>query len=392
MIENVKIRKLYKQLAERMMLISSAEAMETKGIHEKYWIKSGERSYLFKYNNHPKDYSDFGEVFVSYLSHVLGFKCVNSVFSQDFFYEEREKTHKVENYFKDKENAKSISQQKGGSSAQNTKVSNFIGTGEKTTLCGKTMNPNESCETDRTYLRYGSLTESYIKNKNCEVFSLRALYSKFSPKKIGSGAIYDIVEVCKFFCERYDIIMDNNLEAELKDMALIDYLLVQEDRHGGNIEFLVEEKKGEKYLSLAPMFDNGACLHLADNFKPEYILEDLEKPILYDIGIGKLNPTPAMYIKNNKRTLEKKDIIKDLANEILKDKRLGELYNNFKNLDISGEVEFLNSIYKRQLPNEYKKIINLSIKNRVDLLEKELDLQKQRYMEELDDYECGFTL
>lgn len=65
------------------------------------------------------------------------------------------------------------------------------------------------------------------------------------------------------FSKRYGFIKD------IYNMIILDYLIVNRDRHGANIEVLYKEK--EKTYRLAPMFDHGLSL-LSPYYKEEDIL------------------------------------------------------------------------------------------------------------------------
>ena len=85
------LQKAFKDLQSKILNFQSFDNA-LGGICEKYWLISKNKRYLFKFPDRflnsiePKfDYSDFGEVFTSYLSYYLGFKCVKSVFYQGVF-------------------------------------------------------------------------------------------------------------------------------------------------------------------------------------------------------------------------------------------------------------------------------------------------------------------
>lgn len=73
------------------------------------------------------------------------------------------------------------------------------------------------------------------------------------------------------FCKRYNFI-DN-----IYQMIIIDYLIMNRDRHGANIEVLYSRIK--KTYRIAPLFDHGLSL-----LSPSYKNEDIEK---FDINSNK---------------------------------------------------------------------------------------------------------
>lgn len=68
----------------------------------------------------------------------------------------------------------------------------------------------------------------------------------------------------------------NCLEKEIYEMIVVDYLILNRDRHGANIELLKNNKTGE--IKMAPLFDHGmslycTCNNYKDSLKQDY-LED----------------------------------------------------------------------------------------------------------------------
>lgn len=306
---------MFKNLNENLLNISSIEEGILGGFKTKYWVKCNNKDYLFKVNSNVcglNDYSDFGEVFTSYLSFVLGYKCVKTVFSRELF-------------------------------------------------------NNENNETA------GVLVESYRTKNIKESFTLRKLVQKYKRRHFSGNTVNEILEICKEFCEDNRLIFDKNIEQELKDMALMDYLLIQTDRHSGNIEFLVEQKGFKKILRLAPMFDNGYCLYLPS--RPNIatkILNELNNGKV-EMGLKESNPKPMFYIEESEQIFDDETcVVRDLASELLKNKKLMTLYQNFLNLDFKKELDFMCSIYKKQLPENNYNLILKGVENRIHFLNLEL--------------------
>ena len=74
-----------------------------------------------------------------------------------------------------------------------------------------------------------------------------------------------------FFLKRYGFIN------EIYHMLIIDYLIMNRDRHGANIEVLYNSKT--KKYRLAPLFNHGLSL-----LSPAYLKEDIKE---YDINVNK---------------------------------------------------------------------------------------------------------
>lgn len=322
------LQKAFKDLQSKILNFQSFDNA-LGGICEKYWLISKNKRYLFKYPDRflnsiePKfDYSDFGEVFTSYLSYYLGFKCVKSIFYQGVF-------------------------------------------------------------DDKSW---GTLVEDF-RNKNVvETVSLRLLKEKYKYDKV-KYSCDAVFKICKFFAEDNNLKIDENLEQELKEMALMDYLLIQTDRHASNIEFLIEKNKmGEKVLKLAPMFDNGFCLFLNYSEKDIALINSSLKTGNNYYSNGVLEKT-RFYIagKNKTRSSEEDYIVENLALEILRNKKLELLYDKFKELDFEAEINFICSIYKRKLPEIFKETLLLGVKDRVKQLDLEICKQSMKYAKEREE-------
>lgn len=322
MLDKENFKNKFNELNKKILNIKDIDVGILGGINEKYWVDCGNKQYLFKYNRDKKDFTDFGEVFTSYICFILGVNCVKAIFSDDLF--EREE-------------------------------------GKKS----------------------GVLVESYRTKNVKESFSLSSLKIKYKLSQMESNTVKSVLSLIKAFCEDNDILLDNNIEEELKEMALMDYLLMQTDRHAKNIEFLVIKKDENKILKLAPMFDNGFCLSLQDSesFNKEYLEELLNKKYLEVDEFCDLK----FYIGESKNIFEdNSSIIKDLAKELLQNKKLMKIYQNFCKLNFSEEAEFISSIRKSPLPNLNKDVIKYGIEQRIrfldlEILKQETILEQKKY-------------
>jgi len=321
MVVNSKFRKKFEKLNKKILNIKDIDAGILGGIHEKYWIKCDNKDYLFKFNQNEKDLSDFGEVFTSYICYILGVKCVESIFAED--------------YFGDDANRKR-----------------------------------------------GVLIESYRAKNIRESFSLSSLIEKYkrrNPSNYGY-TVDEAIAIAKEFCYDNNIILDENLEQNLKEMALMDYLLIQGDRHAKNIEFLIEEKDGYKKLKLAPMFDNGFCLYLQNlTSKNKQILNKFLTKKIVNVDLTLNNPKPKFYIEKTENFFDEGEcIVKDLTTELLQNKKLMNIFEKFCKLNMSDEIEFISSLGKKSIPNINKQLIQYGVTNRIKLLDLELLQQKNK--------------
>lgn len=141
------------------------------------------------------------------------------------------------------------------------------------------------------------------------------------------------------------------------EMFIVDALLGNFDRHGGNWGFL---KKDNKY-TLAPVFDNGSCLF------PQTINEDEMKFVIsnkdeIDKRIYKF-PTSQILLRGKKSSYF--DVISSL--EFLEcNKALDKIYKKINLEKINALIDELNisylhkTFYKTMLSSRYEKIIKYS--------------------------------
>lgn len=321
------LQEKFKKLNEMILNIKNIENGMLGGIQEKYWVEVDDKQYLFKYNQSQADFSDFGEVFVSYICYVLGVKCVNAIFCKDFF-------------------------------------------------------------EDKKFVNNGVLIESYRTEKVEESFSLDSLIKRYLRRETDGYSVKEILKILKDFCKDNNVILDVNIEQELKEMALIDFLLIQSDRHAHNIEFLIENQNGIKTLKLAPMFDNGFSLYLQNNTKTN--LQALKELLAnkYVDSFSKKNPMPKFYIKASINS-NKNCLVKDLAKEIINNKKLKKIFENFCKLNISEELDFVCSLYSRKLPNLNKNLIIYGLQNRINLLNFEFIKHEKNKLEMENKYDLS---
>jgi hypothetical protein len=110
----------------------------------------------------------------------------------------------------------------------------------------------------------------------------------------------------------------NGWEKEIYEMLLIDFLILNRDRHGANIEVL--RNKNKKTIRLAPLFDHGLSLlfncHTKDEIEKIDVLED--KPVQCFVGSRsakdnlELIPKNKLPKLNELKTGDKKILFEDL--------------------------------------------------------------------------------
>lgn len=245
------------------------------GIEEKYWIQDD--SFLYKLDN--DDCYGFGELAMCYFSKLLGFDCVNVYPAVD--------------------------------SAENDSgviVENFLD--DPTTISRPLYDILESAGVEREF------------------------YTDTSTKFCTPTDVLDAEDVLKEF---EGIAFEDDIEYKLKQIAIIDFLFCQYDRHANNIEFVIrrDPKTGQNILCLAPLFDNGRMLGIGRAKKYESVHE-LAKELL---------PKFCIYDKSQEdKYLPITIISKSIAKEIANDKRLKEFYKGFLELDIKQHLDYINEV------------------------------------------------
>lgn len=182
----------------------------------------------------------------------------------------------------------------------------------------------------------GCLIESYRTPDVVEGFTLEVAKSsnslsssrEYTPKYIVETLEKHVGDSCE---------IDKNILQELKEMALFDYLVVQIDRHDGNIEFLKCKKDDGSYVvKLAPMFDNGRCFDFINSNENEFF--DELSLSAQDFVTGEMQCLIMDNIFNTDYGCYS-DVCFGIAREILKNKELKELYIRLKNFDMGAFVD-----------------------------------------------------
>lgn len=142
------------------------------------------------------------------------------------------------------------------------------------------------------------------------------------------------------------------------EIYIVDALLGNFDRHGGNWGFL---KKDNKYY-LAPIFDNGSCLfpNMIDEDEMKRVMNDQEQ---IDIRIYKF-PTSQIQLDGNKSSYF--EVISSLKyieiNKALKKIfpliNLNEIFRLIDDVDMISDIHRL--YYKTMIKNRYEKILEYS--------------------------------
>lgn len=264
---------------------------ECRGILNKLWLRINDTNYLYKSNIiHSKDYTEmefglgscFCEVFNYYLAQKAGMDCVESCFAS--------------------------------------------------------LKENE----------IGCIVKSYIDKSTIEEFDFGEIYDMTNPIDdllLSSASVQEIIDTLKII--NNEIKVDPSTEEKLHLIALWDYFTLQIDRHTSNITFLTKkDSNGEKYLTLAPIFDNGFSFFTG-------LSEKTVNRIFSDCFIYKNQSidnylfylSPRMHIRqSSKINFLKYDLVKNIE----KYESVKNLYNFFINLNLEKEFKEFTKLTKQE--------------------------------------------
>lgn len=191
---------------------------------------------------------------------------------------------------------------------------------------------------------YGVIMNDFTKEEN-EYVSLSTILSSFNE---ASMRTYDkVIAAVKFFCEDNDIICDKTVERDLKRLILLDYLLLQQDRHGENIEFEIStNEKGDSVLKVVPIYDNEFCFlfmfddRVWDNYKYN------EQTFISQIF-----------------AFSKEDPVNALANEVIKSEDLTNILERYLKVDIEKLIDFCDEASGKTMPIKYRKVVKEIFEN-----------------------------
>ena len=169
---------------------------------------------------------------------------------------------------------------------------------------------------------------------------------------------YDYKDIIELLMENKKLTNVNETISTFFEIYIIDALLGNFDRHGGNWGFL---KKDNKYC-LAPVFDNGSCLY------PNMIDEEEMLSIINDEEQinSRVYKYPTSQIKLNDKKSSYFEVISSLQFEEI-NKALLTIYPFINLKDIFNLIDDITCIsdihkmfYKTMIQNRYEKIIKYS--------------------------------
>lgn len=273
------------------------------GAETKYWLHND--SFLYKLDD--EDCFGFGELAMSHFSKILGFDCVNAYPAVDF--SENDRGVIIESFLDD---------------------------------------------------------ETTISRPLYDILDLAGIERDYYPDSLIKYCTpYDVLNAEDFMKEFEGLCFEDDIEYKLKQIAIVDFMFCQYDRHANNIEFVLrrDPKTGQNILCLAPLFDNGRMLGIGRERKYESVHE-LAKELL---------PKFCMYDKSKEGEFLPVTIIsKSIAKEIAKDPRLKQFYNGFLQLDIKSHLEYISQAGGYDFPPKKIEYMARVFTIRKKLLEKHL--------------------
>lgn len=216
----------------------------------------------------------------------------------------------------------------------------------------------------------GVLVKSYL-NGNSACLNLDALDKKFNKNKYERMRFAYSVKEAKLLIEQlkqsgYDV--DSSIVEKLKAMCLCDYLLCQEDRHRGNIEFLFYNyNNGKCHVKLAPMFDNGRCLGFDCNVWIEIVKLCRRNNARFVMEIEDYDFLSGKCKKVNEG--------KALAREILIDENLRKTFVKLSSINFEQIVKSVAKSYPSTVSEKRQKLAIMAFKMRVAKLERYLKVE-----------------
>lgn len=156
------------------------------------------------------------------------------------------------------------------------------------------------------------------------------------------SSVESIVTSLQQYAKNHSLSVDiKDAEYKLKRMIILDYFLVQKDRHMANIEFLIKDN----VITLAPIFDNEYAFGMDhESFYKETFASDRKRYRLRT-GLSTAGGSIKQY-RTNKIFRFGGIVAVDILDEIKHDKCLKALVQKCLKLDIAKELDYFeNEIY-----------------------------------------------
>ena len=149
------------------------------------------------------------------------------------------------------------------------------------------------------------------------------------------SSVEDIVQNVKDYAKNYNLEVDiDDIDFRLKQMIVLDFFLVQKDRHMGNIEFYEHNGK----LELCPIFDSEYALGLDhEDFYKDTFSSD-RKRFRMRTGLSTAGGTVGTY-RDSKLFKHAGIVAVDILEEVKHDKRIKTLVDKCLKLDINKKLK-----------------------------------------------------
>lgn len=192
------------------------------------------------------------------------------------------------------------------------------------------------------------------------------LFTEFYSEKGRAETDYGLYDmsieyVCshlKNYCENYKIKIDfNELEKRLNEMVVYDYFMGNGDRNWQNIDFLIKNSSGSLCCELAPIFDNGEAFGFTSEKRTYESTEEPQNSIDFSMFLGISDIGRKITFENNKLFNEGGLVAVDIHELSKKDKRINELVEKCKDINMDDMLKEFESHYKVAMPEKIKEQI-----------------------------------
>lgn len=218
----------------------------------------------------------------------------------------------------------------------------------------------------------GVIVESYLTKEIINVISLQDYVNKYDPFYFGNDE-YSLEEIIKQEkkLNKNGLYFAPDFLDKFREMVLVDCILGNIDRHFKNVEFLAYKgEDGKKYITLAPMYDNGRMLSQATfsvrNWNKNYDYKGNDYACMESQFLTiDLRHKFDLFSANKKNVYTIYSIVKEME----RNPKLVQLYEKFKKLDIEKEIRYVDQVSNYNLSEKNIKFMVDYFKERLRLIE-----------------------
>lgn len=205
----------------------------------------------------------------------------------------------------------------------------------------------------------GMLVEDFVENRETQtVVSAEDILRIYSKSLSKNGSIITMCEntlpnhlaaldeFAKTFETKHGkpLIIDPDIESNLFRMILIDFVLLNKDRHTNNISYILEDKGSHSTIKLSKIYDNSLCLGMQEYNKQKGTLRLSD--IIHDI---KTDYKPLRFLADKPKSCFVQ--INEHAQLIAKYLEKNPQYFGMYKKATEFNIENLKAIIKKQVPN-----------------------------------------